>query len=66
MSVSNNMKQQEMGKDSTEARTPLASAFRKSGSKAPGTRAGTLEDWREGSKKSGNPSGSGKTLRDGR
>jgi hypothetical protein len=45
----------------------LAAALPKSGRKAPGTRAGTLRDWREGSTKSGKASvGIGKTLRDGR
>jgi hypothetical protein len=44
-----------------------AAALPKSGRKAPGTRAGTLQDWREGSNKSGKTSvGIGKTLRDGR
>ena len=42
-------------------------ALRKPTSKAAGTRAGILLDWREGSSKSGKTSGgSGKTLRDGR
>jgi hypothetical protein len=56
-----NMKQ--MG--STAAR--LTAASPRSGRKAPGTRAGTLQDWREGSSKSGKTSvGIGKALRDGR
>lgn len=34
--------------------------------KAPGMRAGILEDWREASKSGKTSGGSGKTLRDGR
>lgn len=60
-----NMKQ--MQKDSTAAQTGLTAALPKSGRKAPGTRAGTFQDWRKGSNKSGKASvGIGKTLRDGR
>jgi len=41
--------------------------LRKPTSKAAGTRAGILLDWREGNARSGKTSGgSGKTLRDGR
>lgn len=58
-----NMKQ--MQKDSAPQR--LTAALPSSGRKAPGTRAGTFQDWREGSNKSGKaPVGIGKTLRDGR
>ena len=42
-------------------------SFRKSVRKAPGTRIGTLIDWREGSVKSGKISGRyGNAFRDGR
>jgi hypothetical protein len=60
MPVIHNMKQQ--GMSSTKA---LATT-RKPGPKAPGTRAGTLQDWREGSVKSGRVHGRLNTLRDGR
>lgn len=60
-----NLKQ--MQKDSTAAQTRLNAASPKSGRKAPGTRLGMLQDWREGSNKSGRTSvGIGKALRDGR
>jgi len=66
MPVNKNVQQQEMGKDSTGKREPIASSFCKSGRKAPGTRLGTLEDWRGGSNKSGRISGRhGHALRDG-
>jgi hypothetical protein len=52
MSLSKNTKQQK-----------IESALRKPARKAPGTRVGSLEDWREGSIKSGRR---GNTLRDGR
>ena len=59
-----NIKQMEM--DSAAPRRVTA-ALPRSGRKAPGTRAGTLRDWREGSTKSDKTSaGIGKTLRDGR
>ena len=59
-----NMKQ--MQKDSTAAQTRRTAALPKSGRKAPGTRLGILQDWREGSNKSGKISvGIGKALRDG-
>ena len=57
----------QMQKDSTAAQGQVTAALPKSGRKAPGTRSGTLQDWREGSNKSGKTSvGIGKTLRDGR
>ena len=50
-------------KDLTTARTTANKSVRK----APGTRLGTLEDWREGSTKSGKVKGRhGATIRDGR
>lgn len=65
MPVNNHANQQGMGKNSTAK--PGASSFRKSNRKAPGTRLGTLEDWREGSNKSGKISGRhGNAIRDGR
>jgi len=55
----NETKQIEMEKNSSLK--PQAGSFRK----APGTRLGTLLDWREGSIKSGNQR-HGHTIRDGR
>ena len=57
----------QMQKDSTSAQGRLTTAFPKSGRKAPGTRMGMLQDWREGSSKPGKISvGIGKAVRDGR
>jgi len=57
----------QMKKKSTATQGKLTAASSRSGRKAPGTRAGTLQDWREGSNKSEKTSvGIGKTLRDGR
>jgi hypothetical protein len=62
MSASKETKQREFGK----MRGPAATASRKSDRKLPGTRAGTIEDWRAGgTKKAGEKSGRGKGLRDG-
>lgn len=58
---------QTIEQDSTNARSPLATALPKRAYKAPGTRAGVFMDWRQGSTrrpKASRPSG--KTLRDGR
>jgi hypothetical protein len=44
----------------------LTAVSRRSGSKAPGTRLGMLEDWREASSKSGRSLNRRNTLRDGR
>ena len=49
-------------KNATTKRETKVSTFRK----APGTRLGTLEDWREGSGKSGEASRHGHAIRDGR
>ena len=47
--------------------TSVAAITRKPRPKASGTRAGILEDWREGTGKAGKSSGApGNTLRDGR
>ena len=63
MSVTKLVKQQQLLRLQSRSTTPT----RKSGKKSEGTRAGTLEDWREGGKKAGKPSvGVGKTVRDGR
>lgn len=63
MSVTKLVKQQQLLRLQSRSTTPS----RKSGTKSEGTRAGTLEDWREGGKKAGRPSvGVGKTVRDGR
>ena len=59
-----NMKQPVSEKPRAGVREP--GVFRNSHSKAPGMRVGTIEDWREGSQKSGKNSGLGKTIRDGR
>ena len=60
-----NIKQ--MQKDLTAAPERLTAALPRPRRKAPGTRAGTLRDWREGSNRSGKTSvGIGKTVRDGR
>jgi hypothetical protein len=59
------VQQPETEKNLTANKAP--SSFGKSGRKAPGTRIGTLMDWREGSTKSGKLSGRyGHALRDGR
>jgi hypothetical protein len=66
MSVSKSTKNRdEFG--SAKVQGPRTAGFRKSVRKAPGTRAGTLQDWRQGSGKSaGSSRRLGKTLRDGR
>lgn len=62
MPVNNNAVKQDMQKQSTMKR--VASSF---GRKAAGTRYGTLEDWREGSGRSGNGGQRhGQAIRDGR
>ena len=54
-------------KCSAKASGPVTVAARKSGQKMSGTRAGTLEDWRQDCGKVGkNSVGRGNTLRDGR
>jgi hypothetical protein len=63
MPINENGKQQDSGKNSTVRPELLASR----GRKAPGTRLGTLADWREGSHRPGKISGRhGRALRDGR
>lgn len=63
MPVNKNAHQQETEKGSTTKREPIVSRVRK----APGTRFGTLSDWRQASDKSGAISGShGHAIRDGR
>lgn len=49
-------------KNTTVKRETKVSSFRK----APGTRLGTLQDWREGSGKSEVPGRHGHSIRDGR
>ena len=62
-----NSDMKQMQKDSTAVGQRLPAALPKSRRKAPGTRLGILQDWREGSNKAGKTSiGIGKTLRDGR
>ena len=64
MARNTNMKQ--MQKDCAAEQGRRTAALPRSGRKAPGTRAGTFQDWR-GSIKFGKASvGIGKTLRDGR
>jgi hypothetical protein len=66
MSVNRSTKQQQLD-ESSEVRGPIAAASRKSVRKMPGTRAGTIEDWRAGdAKRAGESSRRGKRLRDGR
>lgn len=59
MAVNKNTKQ-----GTSEGSTQTLAARRKTGPKALGTRVGTLEDWREGSLRSGSKRGN--VLRDGR
>jgi hypothetical protein len=57
----------ELGHSSINARGLVAPASRKSGTKMPGTRGGTIEDWREGAAKgAGKKSVYGTGLRDGK
>ena len=64
MSVSKHTNQEESGKSAMKVRGPEA---RNSDRKVPGTRAGTVEDWRAGgTKKTGEKSARGDRLRDGR
>ena len=66
MSVKNT-KHQVLGESAMKVPGSIASVSQKRGTKAPGTRIGTLDDWREGSRKgSGESSERGKRLRDGR
>jgi hypothetical protein len=61
-----NTNMNQMQKDSAAAHGRLTAALPRFGRKAPGTRAGTYQDWR-GSNKSGKASvGIGKSIRDGR
>jgi hypothetical protein len=67
MSVSKDMKQQAVGDSAMKRGVPVAAAARSFRTKAPGTRAGTIEDWRVGgTKKSAERLGRAKRLRDGR
>jgi hypothetical protein len=64
MPVKKNVEQQETKTPSTGK---LTTTFRKSRRKAPGTRLGMLNDWREGSTQSGIVSSRyGQAIRDGR
>lgn len=61
MPVNKNVETPSTGKQNSTA------TFRNSGRKAPGTRLGMLNDWREGSTKSGKVSSRhGHAIRDGR
>lgn len=65
MPIRTNVKQQKRESAPKAKRELTTSSFRKPGRKAPGTRYGTIEDWREGSNKA--VSGRhGQTVRDGR
>lgn len=67
MSVITDTKQQELKNTSKAVRRPVAAASRKSDRKAPGTRVGTVEDWRGGdTNATRETSPRGKTFRDGR
>ena len=64
MPIRTNVKQQK--RESTpKAKPELTATSRKPGRKAPGTRYGTIEDWREGSNKAV-AGRHGQTVRDGR
>jgi hypothetical protein len=66
MPASKNTKQQVLGNSLKGSNGPAANAARKP-RKAAGTRWGVLNDWREGGAKgTGENSGLGKRLRDGR
>lgn len=67
MSVRKDTKQQDLENSSKEVRGQITVATRKSGTKMAGTRVGTIEDWRSGdTKRAGEKSVRGKSLRDGR
>lgn len=67
MLVRQSTKQEELGHSSKAVRRPVAAASRKSDRKVPGTRVGTVEDWRGGDTKgTRETSPCGKRLRDGR
>lgn len=67
MPVSKNTKPEELLNNTMMARRSAADAARKSDRKTPGTRAGTIEDWREGGGKGSGESSSARhnRLRDG-
>jgi hypothetical protein len=65
MPVNKNVEQQQTETPSTGKRELTATSFRKSGRKAPGTRLGMLNDWREGSTEAIS-SRYAHTIRDGR
>jgi hypothetical protein len=65
MPLNKSMKQIQKG--STSAHSNRTTGFQRPARKAPGTRLGMLQDWREASNKSEKTSiGIGKMLRDGR
>jgi hypothetical protein len=65
MPIKNNLNQQSAEKSPKKETT--ATSSRKRDRKAPGTRMGTLADWREGSASGAKPSSShGRAIRDGR
>jgi hypothetical protein len=67
MSVSKNTNQLKCENSTIKVRGPFAAASRTSDRKVPGTRAGTIQDWRaSGTKKAGEKSERSKRLRDGR
>jgi len=67
MSVSKNVKQQQVGNSSTKVREPKAAASRKSNAKSAGTRWGTIKDWRAAEKGKGEaPASRRNRLRDGK
>ena len=58
---------EQLNVDSAAKSELKAESLRRSDRKAPGTRWGTLADWREGSRKTGEMTGRyGRALRDGR
>ena len=67
MSVIKSLKRQELGNSTTEVRGPIAVASRHAGAKKPGTRVGTLDDWRlSGKKTDRSATARRERLRDGR
>jgi hypothetical protein len=66
MAVNKNVQEQEVGKVPATNRQPVTSSVSRSTYKAPGTRFGTLLDWRAASPKTGETAGRyGRVLRDG-
>lgn len=66
MALSKSSKQEKLGSRSTKVQGHQAAASRNTAAKLPGTRAGTLEDWRVSVKGTGeSPAARRNRLRDG-